>query len=121
MSAVAAQRAKNKKEKLKDATSGNVVSAASELQPNKESSRPPRPVKKRKTKGEVQPSRSAVPQEDWTTRNVSNPTIAESNVQVRDKSISQQRHIIPDPLSESDLANGRDETEDPYIRLVARR
>lgn len=121
MSAIAAQRAKNKKEKLEDATSRNVVSATSELQPNKESSRPPRPVKKRKTKGEVRPLKSAVAQEDWTTRNVSNPTVAESNVQARDKSISQQRHVISDPLSEIDLANGRDEIEDPYIRLVARR
>lgn len=100
-------------------TSQSVISPSPELPPNKESSRP-KPAKRRKTKGEVQPPRPPASQDNWTTRNASKPSLVESSVQVTDKSALQQKHVIPNTLSENDLINSRDEMEDQDIRLVAR-
>lgn len=101
-------------------TRQSVISPIPELPPNKESSRP-KPVKRRKTEGEVHPPRAPASQDNWTTRNASKPSLAESNVQVTDKSALQRKYVIPDTLSENDLINSRDEMDDQDIRLVARR
>lgn len=84
------------------------------MPPKKESSRP-KPAKKRKTEGEVQPPRSPAAPDSGTTPNASKPSIAENDFAISDQPILQQKYVIPDTLSETDLINGRDETEDQYI------
>lgn len=116
VSAFAARRAKT--EKLTNATSRSAINATPELPPNKQGSHP-NPRKKRKTKGEVQPSRSSVTQDNWTAGNASKLNITESHAQVLDIPALQQISIIPDSLSETDLINGRDETDGQYLRWVA--
>lgn len=107
MSAFAARRAREEK-----------TTAPLDLPPHEEYSRP-KPAKRRTTNRENKPLRSPPSQDNSTTRN--KPCVAEKYVQVSDKSISKLNQLISNTLSEADLIDDRDETEDQDIRLVAKR